>query len=636
MGDRMHRPRQFLMGTRQMNTIIGTSNKIIEVDLGRKIAQIYEVPPELRRRYLGAKGLGLKLLYDRMKPGADPLGPDNHIAFLPGVLMGTGAPCSGRFHTVTKSPLTGIFVTSSCGGPFGMNLKTAGWDGLIIKGKADSPLYLVVDSEGVAFKDAGGLWGLDTVETQGQLDGKRIASVVIGQAGENLVPIANVRSGHRFLGRGGIGAVMGSKNLKAVVAHGGAYKIKPVNQPAFDKVKKRAAKYIESNDMTSNSYRKYGTAYNMQESLKGEIVPVRNFSDGTHPDCGKLSGKGMADKWDTRHHTCRPCSILCGHQAMVRGEKRAVPEFETVGLMGTNLEIFDPDAVSDFNELCGRYGMDTISTGGTLAWVMEAAEKGLVKSGLRFGTDAGIREAIADMALRRGFGDEMCMGTKWLSQKYGGQSFAMQVKGLEMAAYDPRGAFGQGLNYAVANRGACHLSAYLCAQEVFFNLLNPDSTYGKPVWVKFFEDLTACVNALQTCQFTMFAYIFEVPLTKYTPDWQLKLLMQYLPKMTTYLVDYSIYRDLWKAVTGLGMGHLEFLRCGERIHVLERYMNVREGIDRKDDVLPQRLLTEGRRSDPKGLTVPLADMLDGYYKVRGYDSSGIPRDDLLKKLEIIG
>ncbi len=617
-----------------MAEIFGTSNKILEVDLSAKTSRVYEVPEDIRRRYLGAKGLGLKLLYDRMNPGSDPLGPDNHIAFMPGVLMGTGAPCTGRFHTVAKSPLTGIFVTSSCGGPFGMNLKTAGWDGLIIRGRSESPVYVVVDSQGAGFRDARALWGLDTVETQHKLDGKRMASVVIGQAGENLVPMANVRSGHRFLGRGGIGAVMGSKNLKAVVAQGGAYKIRPVDQQAFDKVKKKAAKYIESNHMTSESYRKYGTAYNMRESLRGDIVPVRNFSDGNHPDCDRLSGPSMAERWSTKPHTCRPCSILCGHQANIKGEKRALPEFETVGLMGTNLEIFDPETVSDFNELCGKYGMDTISAGGTIAWVMEAAERGLIHSDLRFGSEAGVREAIADMALRQGFGDEMCLGTRRLSQKYGGGDFAMQVKGLEMAAYDPRGSFGQGLNYAVANRGACHLSAYLCAQEVFFNLLNPDSTYGKPVWVKYFEDLTACVNALQTCQFTMFAYIFEVPLTKYTPDWQLKLLMQYLPKMTTYLVDFSVYRNLWNSVTGLKLGHMEFLRCGERIHVLERYMNTREGVSRKDDTLPNRLLTEGRRSDPRGLTVPLDKMLDGYYKVRGYDSDGIPTGDLLKRLEI--
>lgn len=618
-----------------MEEIIGASNRVLEVDLSNKTSQIYNIPEEIRRKYLGAKGLGLKLLYDRMKPGLDPLGPGNHIAFMPGVLMGTGAPCSGRFHTVTKSPLTGIFVTSSCGGPFGMNLKTAGWDGLIIKGSSNRPIYVVVDSSGADFIDASGLWGLDTVETQQKLDGKRIASAVIGQAGENLVPMANVRSGHRFLGRGGIGAVMGSKNLKAVVAHGGAYKIKPADQDAFDKVKKKAARYIESNHMTSVNYRKFGTAFNMQESLKGDLVPVRNFSDGNHPDCGALSGQSMAERWPTKPHTCKPCSILCGHQGNIKGEKRAVPEFETVGLMGTNLEIFDPDAVSDFNELCGRFGMDTISTGGTLAWVMEAAEQGLIASDLKFGSDVGVREAIADMALRRGFGDEMGMGTRWLSQKYGGHAFAMHVKGLEMAAYDPRGAFGQGLNYAVANRGACHLSAYLCAQEVFFDLLNPASPYGKPVWVKYFEDLTACVNALQTCQFTMFAYIFEVPLTKYTPDWQLKLLMQYLPKATKYLVDFSIYRNLWSSVTGLQLGHMEFLRCGERIHVLERYMNTLEGISRNDDTLPSRLLTEGRKSDPKGLTVPLDKMLDGYYKERKYDSNGIPRRSLLDKLEIM-
>lgn len=227
------------------------------------------------------------------------------------------------------------------------------------------------------------------------------------------------------------------------------------------------------------------------------------------------------------------------------------------------------------------------------------------------------------------------MGTRWLSEKYGGQNFAMHVKGMELAAYDPRGSFGQGLAYAVANRGGCHLSAYLVAQEVFFELLKPYSPKGKATWVKFFEDLNCCINALQTCQFTTYAYAMESPMSKYTPDRILGLLMQNLPTVAIALVDYSIYSGMWSAVTGIPLSGSDFLKAGERIHVLERYMNTREGISLKDDTLPDRLLKEGRASDLKKRTVPLQKMLPKYYKLRGYDRDGIPATKTLERLNIV-
>ena len=213
-----------------MQDITGTSNRILEVDLSKKSFTVYEVDKEDLRLYLGGKGLALKLLYDRMEPGIDPLGEDNMIAFHTGVLMGTGAPCSGRFAAVTKSPLTGIMTSCSCGGPFGMALKTSGWDGLIVQGKSNTPVYLYVDSKGVEFRDAKKLWGMDTQKAQEMLSKDSGGAVAIGPAGENLVRFANVASGHRFLGRGGMGAVMGSKNLKAISAKGGEFKIVPADQ----------------------------------------------------------------------------------------------------------------------------------------------------------------------------------------------------------------------------------------------------------------------------------------------------------------------------------------------------------------------------------------------------------------------
>jgi len=312
-----------------------------------------------------------------------------------------------------------------------------------------------------------------------------------------------------------------------------------------------------------------------------------------------------------------------------------VPEYETIGLMGTSLGIFDINIIAQFNQVCGRLGLDTISTGGTLAWVMEAASKDLIESDLKFGTSDGIINALEDIAFMKNFGAKMAMGTKALSLEYGGMDFAIHVKGMEMAAYDPRGSFGHGLAYAVANRGGCHLSSYLVAQEVYFNLLKADSTNGKAVWVKFFEDLTCCINCLQTCQFTMFAFLMESPLTKYTPDFLLGILMQYLPMAAIPLVDFSIYNKLWNSVTGINLSNAEFIKAGERVHVLERYMNTREGISRDDDTLPERLLKQGRDSDPHKKVVPLDKMLPQYYKLRGYDQDGIPLPKTLEKLGII-
>jgi len=618
-----------------MKELYGPSNKVIEIDLSSRTVTVYTVKEEERKLYLGGKGLGMKLLSDRMKPGIDPMGEENILAFMPGVLMGTGAACSARFAAVTKSPLTGIFASSSCGGPFGMSLKTAGWDGLLIKGKSPKPVYLYITAEGPEFRDAENLWGMDALSAQKQITDKNSNALVIGPAGENGVRFANIVTGERHIGRTGMGAVMGSKYLKAVVAKGGDFRILPKNQARFDKIKKKAASYIKSNPMTSQVYTAFGTPANTNLSNSAGILPVKNFSEGMHDEAYKISGENMKEVFHTKHHTCKPCSILCGKKGTFGDKELPVPEFETVGLMGSNIGVFDPLRIAEWNRICSETGMDTISTGSTLAWVMEASEKGLVKSNLKFGSPEGVSEALHDIAYGRGFGKDMGEGVRALSQKYGGEDFAIHVKGLEMAAYDPRGAFGQGLSYAVANRGACHLSAYLVALEVYFNLLKPYTTKAKPEFVRFFESLTCCINSLHTCQFTMYAYTFEPPLTKYTPKTLLGFMMQNLPGIAVKLVDFSTYTSLWSAVTGIDISDAEFLKAGDRIHVLERYMNTREGISRKDDTLPPRLLKEGRKSDTNKRTVPLEKMLDKYYKIRGYDSNGIPTESTLKRLGIL-
>ncbi len=616
-----------------MKEIIGTSNRVLEVDLGAKSFEVYTVSESERQMYLGGKGLGLKLVYDRLSPGADPLGPDNILAFMPGVLMGTGAPCSGRFAAVTKSPLTGLIGTASCGGPFGMQLKTAGWDGLLIRGSSETPLQLIITAEGVEFKEASALWGKGTTETQ-QLLGKKPAALVIGPAGENLVRFANVASGHRFLGRTGMGAVMGAKKLKAVLAMGKEYKIVPARKEQFDRLKKKAQERIKANPVTSYGLRNFGTASLVNYTNVSGILPVRNFTNSVSDNAYKITGEYMSEKHELKNDTCQPCSILCGKKGTFNGRSMKAPEYETLGLLGSNLDVFDAEIIARWNEVCGELGMDTISAGGTIAWVMEAAEKGLVKSDLRFGSPEGVEEALNDIAHGRGLGREMALGSRELSRKHGGQQFAMQVKGLELSAYDPRGSWGLGLGYATANRGACHLSSTLMANEIFLSFLDPHSARSKADWVKFQEDLFCCINSIKTCLFTTFAYIFEHPLMKYNSWVALKFSQQNFPVLSIAMADISLYNGLWSSITGLKMSRSQFLRAGERIHVLERYMNTREGVSADDDTLPDRLLHEGRGCDPEARTVPLEEMKAAYYKLRGYDGQGKPTPELMKKLEI--
>jgi len=453
-----------------------------------------------------------------------------------------------------------------------------------------------------------------------------------------MVRFANICSGHRFLGRGGMGAVLGSKNLKGIVAKGKEYKIVPANEKFFDKTRKKFNKYINQNSITSGSYRNFGTNANVNLSNAAWILPVRNFTGGSHGEAHKISGETIREKHDTKYHTCKPCTILCGHKGAFAGKERSVPEYETTGLLGSNLGIFDTVAISDFNEVCTLMGMDTISAGGTIAWAMEATEKGLFSSNLKFGSAPEVTQTLKDIALTRGIGKELAMGSRWLAKKYGGEEFAIHVKGMEMAAYDPRGCYGHGLSYAVANRGACHLSTSLFTLEAYFDMASPYAKRNKHTMVKFFENVYAAMNSLHICHFTAFPVFLEPPLIRFTPVPGLKLLTQNLTPLALALMDVSLWPELWASVLGKTYIPLvsmrKFLAIGERIHVLERYMNTREGISKKDDTLPGRLLNEGRKCDPLERTVPLEPMLRKYYKARGYDENGIPTKRTLKRLKI--
>lgn len=614
--------------------LTGAGNRILLVDLTSGASQVVEVGRRERELFLGGKGLGLWLLERMLPVGCDPLGPQNVLALMPGVLAGTGAPCSARFMALAKSPLTGLIAASSCGGPFGIALRTAGWGGLVIRGRAPRPSWLLVNAEGAKLRDARELWGRTIPATQAALAGPRRGLLAIGPAGENLVRFANVASGERYLGRGGLGAVLGAKLLKAVAVQGGAYRVVPADPEGLARLKQRATDYINRDPITGDLYRKYGTNANVRLNQQAGLLPVRNFADGWHPQAELLYGETLAARHQTRHHTCKPCTILCGHRGAFADGTAPVPEYETVGLLGLSLGITDSEAVAVFNQTCGELGLDTISAGGTLAWVMEASERGLVKSDLRFGSPAGVAEALVDIAHRRGFGEEMALGSRELARRHGGLEFAMQVKGLELAGYDPRGSIGQGLAYAVANRGGCHLSAFMVGMEVFLAVLRPHALRAKARHVKFLEDLTCCINSLQTCQFTSFAFLMQAPLTRLTPRPLLAALMQELPWLAQQLVDIRLYSGMYSAVTGIPMPRRAFLKAGERIHVLERHLNCLHGLTADQDTLPARLLTQARAGDPERRAVPLAKLLPAYYRLRGYGADGRPTAATLARLDL--
>ena len=604
----------------------GPFDRYVEVHLDSGDVREFSVDRERRKRFLGGKGMGLSFLFERMEPGIDPLESDNWIAFMTGVLVGTGAPCSGRWDVITKSPLTGIFTSSSCGGPFGTALKSAGYDGVLVTGRSEAPAVIEIGSEGAEVRDAAELWGLTTSKAQEKLELAAVdGACVIGPAGENGVLYANAASGHRFVGRGGIGAVMGSKNLKGIIARGGAYRVRPARAKSFDRVKKKGIRQINTNPFTSVQFRRYGTGSNVDICNREGLLPVDNFRRRSDPRAQAVSGRAMAERYGTKPSTCKPCSILCGHKgSLPDGTVHQIPEYESVGLLGPNLGVYDPDSLVAMNDLCNELGMDTVSAGGTLSWAMEAGEKGLYRTDLAFGKTEKILETLENIAYVRGNDAELGGGSRRTARKYGGEEFAVQVKGLELAAYDPRGSWGQGLGYAVANRGGCHLSSYLYGPAVMYGLLDPYSDRAKPEWTVYFEDLYAAINCLHTCQFTTFAYLMENPIPRLLPKFLLKPSMAYLPRISAKLLSARRFSDLFSAAVGMRLGESEFLAAGRRTIILERYMNCAEGISRKDDTLPYRFLGEGDTGYPVRSTVPLEPMLDRYYRIRGYDEEGVP------------
>jgi len=612
-----------------MTDIIAVTNRVLDVDLTSGSVDTLAITDSDRKQYLGGKGLALKLLYDRMAPGIDPLSADNILVVMTGPATGTPAPSGGRYAVVSKSPLTGIFASSFTGGRFGLSLKKAGYDGIMVRGRAESPVYLKIDDRGIAVRDAALLWGMDTVDLQ-QSRKEEGDWMVIGPAGENLVGFAVIASGKRLAGRCGLGAVMGSKNLKGIVASG-SRKIMPADPERIQKAAKTARMKIKSHEVTGTLMPEQGTALNVMKYGPYGIMPVRNFSRSTVENINEINGKKIRDHHSGKRHGCTGCPIQCGRTGTFNHKKMISPEYETIGLLGSNLMISDLSKIASWNEKLNRLGMDTISTGNVIGFAMELTEKGIIESELAFGRPEGIDELIEDIAFRRGLGDDLAQGVKKFSEKVGGQDYAIHVKGLEMAAYDPRGCTGQGLGYATANSGATHLSGSTHVMEAE-SYLSPQGTKGKAHFVKFLQDLSEAVNSAILCIWTEFPYLEENFIYKYTPFFIMRLLMRNLPALAVATTDLSDYAAMLTGIMGYKISQRDFYTIGERIFNLERLMNTREGIRRADDTLPNRLLKEVR--EDRQPPIELEKMLLKYYRLRGWDSSGQPMQSVLKKLEI--
>ena len=613
-----------------MTEIIAVTNQILDVDLTAGTIDTFTISDSDRKNYLGGKGLALKLLYDRMAPGIDPLSADNILVVMSGPATGTPAPSGGRFAVVSKSPLTGIFASSFTGGRFGLSLKKAGYDGIMVRGKSDSPAYIKIEDQEITINDASSLWGMDTVDIQQSRkeDGDWI---VIGPAGENLVKYAVIAAGKRIAGRCGLGAVMGSKNLKGIVASGNR-KIVPANPDHLRQAVKIARKKIKSHEITGTLMPEQGTALNVMKYGPYGIMPVRNFSRANVDNLNQINGDRVREHHiQKKRHGCIGCPIQCGRSITFKQKKMISPEYETIGLMGSNLMISDLAHIASWNEKLNRLGMDTISTGNVIGFAMELTERGLINSNLAFGRPDGIEEIIEDIAFRRGLGNDLAEGVKKFSEKVGGKDFAIHVKGLEMAAYDPRGCTGQGLGYATANSGATHLSGSTHAIEVK-SYLSQQGTRGKAHFVKFLQDLYEAVNSAIFCVWTEFAFLEENFIYKYTPALIMRLLMRNLPAIAVKTTDLSDYEAMLSGIMGYKVSQKEFYKTGERIFNLERLMNMREGIQRADDTLPNRLLKEVREDGQP--PIELEKMLKKYYHLRGWDASGKPMQSVMKNLDI--
>jgi len=623
--------------------IHGYAGKIARIDLSTGEIKTFMPSKDDLRKYIGGKGLAAKIIHDAFDNKIEAFSDENLIVITTSPFNRSTAPSSSRFNISTISPLTGLLVSSNCGGDFGLQLKGAGYDGLVISGKALNKTYISITDDGIELNDASEIWGKSTSQTQ-ELLGKG-GKLVIGVGGENLVRYANVTSQERVAGRGGVGAVFGYKQLKAVVVKGSAPAITIAKNERFKKFNKKWIAILKKHVLTGKQLPELGTPALVRQMQRAKLLATKNYTGGQYDKYDSVSGETLKEKYLVKNKGCVTCPMQCGRVVMHEGREIKGPELETIGLLGPNLLNDDLELIIRVNYLCDEYGIDTMSFGGSVGFAMELGEKELWDNGLRPGECEELEALVAKVANREGIGDDIADGVKRLSEKYGGEDFAVHVKGMELAAYDPHAAQGMGIGYATANRGGCHLNGgYLVVLEGLGMRVSGSTTLGKAALSIFFQDLMEAASAAGSCLFTTYA-VLPSPLIKYPKNIIVRAVNALMPSfggLVSFLHKHPGLLDfnapsivphpyVYKLITGNKMDLGTFVRTGERLFNLERMVNIRQGL-KDGDKLPKRLTDEQQKEGNAKSIVRLQKMLKKYYKIRRWDEHGVPTKKLLKKL----
>ena len=599
----------------------------LRLDLTRRTCAEEQLPADIARLWLGGRGLGAYLALRERLYTVDPLAPENLLVFAPGPLTGTGAPASGRYSVTSRSPLTGTVFDGNSGGNFGNALRHLGWDYLIVIGALDEPGYVTIGLDGAgeappagpaeplagpgaaALRPAAGLWGLDvpaTLERLRELHPRSEASV-IGPAGERGVLFASIVNNRgRSIGRGGLGAVMGAKRLKALVIDGRGEHQPPVADPErLEFIVYETEKLLKSNPITSTALPEFGTAVLVNVLDQAGALPTRNHRETRFEGAAAISGEALKRDHVQRRAACRGCIIGCARRTTAGSQSGEGPEYESIWAFGAQCGVSDLTAIVQANYACNRAGMDTITMGSTIACAMELAEIGVLPDGPRFGDARAIIALAEATAAGEGLGAELSLGSARFAALHGRPELSMSVKSLEMPAYDPRGMKAQGLAYATSNRGGCHLRANMLGPEILGvpKMVDRFATLGKAGLLINIQNLNAVLDSLSVCKFTAFA------------------------------MKEDYYARQLTAVWGEQVEPQELLLLGERIWNAERLFNLAAGLSRADDTLPHRLLHEPVLEGPSaGQVVDLPPMLDEYYISRGWDEGGVPSAAKLARL----
>lgn len=603
--------------------------KILEVNLANGSIAHSTLEQDILRRFIGGSGLAAKLFLDRVSPDVDPLSGENILFLITGPLAGTALPGASRLAAGFKSPLTNIWGESNCGGNFGPELKFAGYDGIAIAGISDRPVYLFIDDDRVEIRDASDLWGRDIYETtdllKERIGGRRSAKVLaIGQAGENLVRYASaINDKDAVLGRCGTGAVMGARKLKAIAVRGSG-KVEPAHPAEFERGRKQIMKKVKASAIT-HSLRNYGTDGGMIDGAMSGDLPIKNWSLGKNLAlASKIDGATLSERYLTRTHACYGCPVACKRVIKVEEgpyntDEGPGPEYETCASFGSLLMVDDLAGIVKANEVCNRYGLDTISCGASIAFAIDCFENGIIGKQdtdgieLKWGDMGAILKMVDKIARRDGFGDTLAEGSKRAAQKIGRNAYnnAIEVKGLELPMHDPRAGHGLGLAYATSVRGGCHLTHIVAYAETgtfvapeigLHGGYNPKTSEGKAEMTIVSENLAMVVNSAIICQFVLLS------------------------------LSVGDVLDMLRTTTGFDYDLKELMECGERTWLLKRGLCNLMGVGAADDRLPQRILTPTNEGGAAGSVPDIDLMLKQYYKLRPLDAEGRPTREKLHSL----